>query len=106
MTTAPRAQLTTLAHACRMVPTDCDNRDERLGWTGDSALSSVEASLNYDMGAFYDNWARMLDVRTHYMYPASMSVHRVLVIRVGHVPERRHRLHRPRSRGRRQSAGR
>ena len=32
-----------------MIPTDCDNRDERLGWTGDSALSSVEASLNYDM---------------------------------------------------------
>jgi alpha-L-rhamnosidase len=44
-----------------MIPTDCDNRDERLGWTGDSALSSVEASLNYDMGAFFDNWARMLD---------------------------------------------
>ena len=44
-----------------MIPTDCDNRDERLGWTGDSALSSDEASLNYDMGAFYHNWARMLD---------------------------------------------
>jgi alpha-L-rhamnosidase len=44
-----------------MVPTDCDNRAERQGWTGDSALTAHEATANYDMGAFYHNWARMLD---------------------------------------------
>lgn len=44
-----------------MVPSDCDNRDERFGWTGDSALTADEASLNFDLSSFYDNWARMLD---------------------------------------------
>jgi len=42
-----------------MIPTDCDQRDERLGWTGDSALTAHEASLNYDMGAFFHNWAQV-----------------------------------------------
>ena len=44
-----------------MVPSDCDNRDERFGWTGDSSLTADEASLNFDLSSFYDNWARMLD---------------------------------------------
>eukprot|EP00040_Diaphanoeca_grandis_P031968 m.192534 g.192534 ORF g.192534 m.192534 type:complete len:1045 (-) comp32471_c0_seq1:82-3216(-) len=44
-----------------MIPTDCDQRDERLGWTGDSALTSEEALYNYDLGAFYHNWAKMID---------------------------------------------
>ena len=44
-----------------MVPSDCDNRDERFGWTGDSALTADEASVNFDLSSFYDNWARMLD---------------------------------------------
>jgi len=44
-----------------MVPTDCDQRDERLGWTGDSALTADEALSNYDLGAFYHNWAKMID---------------------------------------------
>ena len=43
------------------VPTDCDQRDERLGWTGDSALASEEALSQFDMGAFYHNWAKMID---------------------------------------------
>jgi alpha-L-rhamnosidase len=42
------------------VPTDCDQRDERRGWTGDAALSSAEALLNYDMGAFYHNFLRLI----------------------------------------------
>ena len=44
-----------------MVPTDCDQRDERLGWTGDSALTAEEALNNFDLGAFYHNCARMID---------------------------------------------
>jgi alpha-L-rhamnosidase len=44
-----------------MVPTDCDQRDERYGWTGDSALTAEEASNNFDLGAFYHNWLQMID---------------------------------------------
>lgn len=35
------------------VPTDCPQRDERLGWTGDAQIFSDTACLNMDMGAFY-----------------------------------------------------
>jgi len=40
------------------VPTDCDQRDERLGWMGDSSLSADSIALNYDAAAFLDNWLR------------------------------------------------
>jgi hypothetical protein len=43
------------------VPTDCPQRDERLGWTGDSALTNQESAYNYDMHAFYNHWAHTLD---------------------------------------------
>jgi hypothetical protein len=45
----------------QMVPTDCDQRDERYGWTGDAAITADEAAQNFDLGAFYSNWLRMLD---------------------------------------------
>jgi len=32
------------------VPTDCNQRDERLGWTADAQLSAEEALHNFDMG--------------------------------------------------------
>ena len=38
------------------VPTDCDNRDERRGWTGDAALTAEEALYNFGMGAVYTRW--------------------------------------------------
>lgn len=34
-------------------PTDCPQRDERLGWTGDAQVFSGTASYNMDTGAFY-----------------------------------------------------
>ena len=34
------------------VLTDCDQRDERLGWMGDAALSAETISLNYDANSF------------------------------------------------------
>lgn len=43
------------------IPTDCPQRDERLGWTGDIALFSPTASWNFDTSRFYDKWLR--DVR-------------------------------------------
>jgi len=38
------------------MPTDCPQRDERLGWMGDAHLSAEEAMYNFDMAAFYTKW--------------------------------------------------
>jgi alpha-L-rhamnosidase len=38
------------------VPTDCPQRDERLGWTGDAQVFAHTASYNYASGAFYRQW--------------------------------------------------
>lgn len=38
------------------IPTDCPQRDERLGWTGDIAVFSRTAAFNFDMGRFFDKW--------------------------------------------------
>lgn len=35
------------------VPTDCPQRDERLGWTGDAQVFAATASFNMDTAAFY-----------------------------------------------------
>ncbi|MFB3921067.1 MAG: family 78 glycoside hydrolase catalytic domain [Terriglobia bacterium] len=43
------------------VPTDCDQRDERMGWMGDAHVTAEEAMLNFDMAAFYTNFVR--DIR-------------------------------------------
>lgn len=38
------------------VPTDCPQRDERLGWTGDAEMFCRTAAINYDVRAFFDKW--------------------------------------------------
>ncbi|WP_337176557.1 family 78 glycoside hydrolase catalytic domain [Paludisphaera sp.] len=38
------------------IPTDCPQRDERLGWTGDAQVYIKTASLNADVQAFFDKW--------------------------------------------------
>lgn len=43
------------------IPTDCPQRDERLGWTGDIAVFSRTAAFNFDMSSFFDKWLN--DVR-------------------------------------------
>lgn len=42
------------------VPTDCPQRDERLGWTGDLALFAPTATLIYDCYGMLKNW--LIDV--------------------------------------------
>jgi len=42
------------------VPTDCPQRDERLGWTGDAQVFIRTASYNKDVAAFFTKW--MIDV--------------------------------------------
>jgi len=40
------------------VPTDCPQRDERLGWTGDAEVFARTASYNHDTAAFYTKWLK------------------------------------------------
>ena len=40
------------------VPTDCPQRDERLGWTGDAQVFAPTASFNHDTAAFYTKWLK------------------------------------------------
>jgi len=42
------------------VPTDCPQRDERLGWMGDAQVFLRTASYNMDVAAFFTKW--MIDV--------------------------------------------
>ena len=38
------------------VPTDCPQRDERMGWLGDAQVFIKAASLNYDVNKFFTKW--------------------------------------------------
>ena len=38
------------------VPTDCPQRDERLGWTGDAQIFARTAAFNLEVAAFFAKW--------------------------------------------------
>lgn len=38
------------------IPTDCPQRDERLGWTGDAQIFADTAAYNMDVSAFFTKW--------------------------------------------------
>lgn len=40
------------------VPTDCPQRDERLGWLGDAQVFVRTATCNMDVSAFFTKWMR------------------------------------------------
>jgi len=40
------------------VPTDCPQRDERLGWTGDAQVFSRTAAFNMQVNNFFAKWLR------------------------------------------------
>lgn len=44
------------------VPTDCPQRDERLGWTGDLEVFSPTASFLYDVSGFLQSWLKDLAI--------------------------------------------
>ena len=44
------------------VPTDCPQRDERLGWTGDAQAFCRTAAFNMDVSTFFTKWLK--DVAT------------------------------------------
>ncbi|HVU38442.1 MAG TPA: glycoside hydrolase family 78 protein [Opitutales bacterium] len=43
------------------VPTDCPQRDERLGWMGDAQVFAPTAALNADVAGFYTKWMHDVD---------------------------------------------
>ncbi len=49
------------------VPTDCPQRDERMGWTGDAQVFAATASFNMDTAAFYRKYLfdMLLEQRDH-----------------------------------------
>ena len=40
------------------IPTDCPQRDERQGWTGDIAVFAGTACFNFDMSRFFNKWLK------------------------------------------------
>ena len=42
------------------IPTDCPQRDERMGWTGDIAVFGRTACFNFDMSRFLEKWLKDL----------------------------------------------
>lgn len=42
------------------IPTDCPQRDERLGWTGDAQIFAATASYNMNTALFLKKWLRDL----------------------------------------------
>ncbi|TWT35262.1 Bacterial alpha-L-rhamnosidase [Posidoniimonas corsicana] len=38
------------------IPTDCPQRDERLGWTGDAQVFCPTSLFNYDVHSFWASW--------------------------------------------------
>jgi alpha-L-rhamnosidase len=64
------------------VPTDCPQRDERLGWTGDAQVFARTAAFNSDMAAFFTKWIQDLadaQVRNGAIPPVAPSlVHELL----------------------------
>ncbi|MDE7132895.1 MAG: glycoside hydrolase family 78 protein [Lachnospiraceae bacterium] len=46
------------------IPTDCPQRDERLGWTGDAQVFSGTASFNFNTASFFRKWLRDMAAET------------------------------------------
>lgn len=47
------------------IPTDCPQRDERLGWTGDAQVFIKTASYNYNVNKFFEKWLGDMKLEQH-----------------------------------------
>lgn len=54
------------------IPTDCPQRDERMGWTGDIALFAPVAAYNFDISRFLEKWLR--DVKSEQTWGGGIPV--------------------------------
>ena len=43
------------------IPTDCPQRDERMGWTGDAQIFSSTAMYNYDVSKFFKKYLKDIE---------------------------------------------
>ncbi|MCS7033134.1 MAG: family 78 glycoside hydrolase catalytic domain, partial [Phycisphaerae bacterium] len=65
------------------IPTDCPQRDERLGWTGDAQVFIRTAAFNMDVANFFDKWLQDMadtqelagDGRIHSVIPGVTSIY-------------------------------
>ncbi|OZG64656.1 alpha-L-rhamnosidase [Bifidobacterium hapali] len=48
------------------IPTDCPQRDERFGWTGDIAVFAPTATYLYDVADFLDSWLDDVAIETEH----------------------------------------
>ena len=57
------------------IPTDCPQRDERLGWTGDAEIFIKTACYNFDVKRFFTKWLDdMMVVQEHHVGGAIPSI--------------------------------
>lgn len=60
------------------VPTDCPQRDERLGWTGDAQVFCGTASYNYHTARFFRKWLRDMAAETNMQWGVPHVVPNIL----------------------------
>ncbi|PWS32644.1 family 78 glycoside hydrolase catalytic domain [Pedobacter paludis] len=41
-----------------VIPTDCPQRDERLGWVGDAQVFARTSAFNFDVNPFFSHWMK------------------------------------------------
>ena len=64
------------------IPTDCPQRNERMGWMGDAHVSAEGVMLNFDVAAFYTNFVRDI----HDVQDADGTVTDTVPLRYGSRP--------------------
>ena len=52
------------------IPTDCPQRDERMGWTGDISIFAPTANYNFQMDRFLRKW--LVDVKSEQLKSGSL----------------------------------
>ena len=78
------------------VPTDCPQRDERLGWTGDIAAYAATAAYQFDVSDFLHKWLLDLAAETEHDADGMRPFRRPRRAQVRPLPERlRESLPRP-----------
>ena len=66
------------------VPTDCPQRDERMGWTGDAQIFAATASFNMYSPAFYRKYMHdMLEEQQHMFHGSVAHVVPMVIRRAG-----------------------
>lgn len=73
------AQVMWHTDACNMhsIPTDCCQRDERLGWTTDTTSRAEGCTYHFDVSSFFDKWVRdIMDTQDENGYFADTAPHR------------------------------